>query len=113
MDAKHPGMRGLSGLSSDEVRCPKCGRPNPWDRTYCMRCGAVLEGYYRRELERYTQAYLRGRIRGVRVQAAIDACPKCRSLAGKIYKPQEMPRIPIDGCSKPTGCRCCYLPVPP
>lgn len=112
MSLKQPGMKDLNSSQSTEVRCPKCGRAHPWDRTYCTRCGTPLEGYYRRELERYTQAYLRGKIRGVRVQAAADACPKCRSFAGKIYKPHEMPRIPIEGCSRPMGCRCCYVPVP-
>ena len=38
-----------------------------------------------------------------------DACPACQNLTGT-YPKDEVPRLPIDKCSHPLGCRSFYLP---
>ena len=46
----------------------------------------------------------------VRVIISADACPACRAYEGT-YKPDEAPRLPVEDCSNPLGCRCFYEPI--
>jgi hypothetical protein len=46
----------------------------------------------------------------VRIMASHDSCPVCRTLEGA-YEFGEVPELPHEGCSHPTGCRCVYAPV--
>lgn len=46
----------------------------------------------------------------VRILASPDSCPVCRAVEGA-YEFDEVPALPIDGCSHPLGCRCHYEPV--
>lgn len=46
----------------------------------------------------------------VRVLASYDCCPVCRATEGA-YEFDDVPTLPIDGCSHPLGCRCHYAPV--
>ena len=46
----------------------------------------------------------------VRVVIAKDACPVCEAMAGA-YDFDDVPELPIEGCSHPGGCRCRYEPV--
>jgi hypothetical protein len=46
----------------------------------------------------------------VRILASHDCCPACRALSGA-YDFEEVPALPIEGCSHPLGCRCHYAPV--
>ncbi len=39
-----------------------------------------------------------------------DCCPVCRQHQGA-YPFDEVPSLPIEGCSHPHGCRCTYAPV--
>ena len=47
---------------------------------------------------------------GVRILASYDCCPVCRSVAGA-YEFNDVPQLPLIGCSHPHGCRCHYAPV--
>jgi hypothetical protein len=38
-----------------------------------------------------------------------DACPACQNLTGT-YPKDQVPRLPIEKCSHPLGCRSYYLP---
>ncbi|RME44079.1 MAG: hypothetical protein D6791_13995 [Chloroflexi bacterium] len=68
--------------------------------------------YARRVLDRYRLGIRAGgAIQGVRVITGSDSCPTCRALAGEIYQPDEVPVIPIQGCTHPEGCRCAYTAV--
>jgi hypothetical protein len=44
------------------------------------------------------------------LSAAPDACPACRALHGRRFRPAEAPPIPVPGCTN-LICRCDYLPV--
>ena len=46
----------------------------------------------------------------VRILVSHDSCPVCRSLEGA-YEFEEVPPLPLVGCSHPLGCRCHYEPV--
>lgn len=43
------------------------------------------------------------------IYAPADACPACQSLAGT-YPKDETPRLPVESCSHPLGCRAFYAP---
>ena len=46
----------------------------------------------------------------VRILVSNDCCPVCRRIEGA-YSFEDVPELPIEGCSHPTGCRCYYAPV--
>jgi hypothetical protein len=46
----------------------------------------------------------------VRVLANHDCCPVCRRVEGA-YDFDDVPELPLEGCSHPLGCRCFYAPV--
>lgn len=46
----------------------------------------------------------------VRILANHDCCPYCKALEGA-YEFDEVPELPHEGCSHPSGCRCIYAPV--
>ena len=48
---------------------------------------------------------------GVYIMRREDSCPACQAIQGITYLPWELPRIPVDECTHPEGCRCGYLPV--
>lgn len=49
------------------------------------------------------------RIKYIVVIAPADACPACQQLVGT-YPKDQTPRLPIEYCSDPNGCRSYYLP---
>lgn len=49
------------------------------------------------------------RIRYIVVITPASACPACQQLAGT-YPKDKVPRLPIEYCSEPNGCRSYYLP---
>lgn len=55
--------------------------------------------------------YLDGGIDGVALVAEdATACPACLAVADMMYLPTRLPPLPIEGCSRPGGCRCRYEP---
>jgi hypothetical protein len=46
----------------------------------------------------------------VRILASNDSCPVCKAYEGA-YTFDEVPALPLEGCSHPLGCRCHYAPV--
>jgi hypothetical protein len=46
----------------------------------------------------------------VRILANKDCCPICLDHEGA-YEFDEVPELPLEGCSHPKGCRCFYAPV--
>ena len=49
------------------------------------------------------------RIKYIVVVVPEDACPACQNLTGT-YPKDQVPRLPIEQCSHPLGCRSYYLP---
>jgi hypothetical protein len=50
------------------------------------------------------------RVRDVRLVISDNACPVCAAREGT-YAKDNIPIIPIEGCSSPEGCRCFYEPM--
>ena len=46
----------------------------------------------------------------VRILTNRDCCPVCQTMDG-VYAFDDVPELPIEGCSHPDGCRCYYAPV--
>jgi hypothetical protein len=46
----------------------------------------------------------------VRILASHDCCPVCRRAEGA-YDFDDVPELPLEGCSHPMGCRCIYAPI--
>jgi hypothetical protein len=49
------------------------------------------------------------RVKYVVVIVPGDACPACQNLTGT-YPKDQAPRLPVESCSDPLGCRAYYLP---
>ena len=49
------------------------------------------------------------RVKYIVVIAPADACPACQKLTGT-YPKDQVPQLPIEECSHPSGCRAFYLP---
>jgi hypothetical protein len=67
------------------------------------------------EQERARHQETLGRIKSglatkVRILASRDSCPTCESVEGA-YEFDDVPALPLEGCSHPKGCRCRYDPV--
>ena len=50
------------------------------------------------------------RVQNVRLIVSKDSCPACAAQAGT-YDKFEAPPLPVEGCSRPGGCRCFYEPL--
>lgn len=63
----------------------------------------------RTAVARFQELYLDGTIDGVALVAAdANACPACLAISDRSYLPFGLPALPIEGCSRPRGCRCRY-----
>lgn len=49
------------------------------------------------------------RVKYIVIVVPEDACPACQNLTGT-YPKDQVPRLPIEECSHPLGCRSFYLP---
>jgi diguanylate cyclase (GGDEF)-like protein len=58
------------------------------------------------------QAYQRGETDGIIVKVQPGACATCLDAARDVYKPEDLPGLPVSGCSGTAGCRCTYAPAP-
>lgn len=52
----------------------------------------------------------RGLATKVRILVAHDACPICRHFEGA-YDFDNVPELPLEGCSRADGCNAVYAPV--
>ena len=63
------------------------------------------------QLASFQELYLNGGIDGVSLVAFdANACPACLAVTDIAYTPSRLPRLPIEGCTTPGGCRCRYEP---
>lgn len=46
----------------------------------------------------------------VRIMVAPDCCPVCRAYEGA-YEFDDVPELPLEGCSRVGGCNAVYAPV--
>ncbi len=89
--------------------CSVCNDQNPDEAQVCHNCGADL-----RELSTTAVALARyranPRVAAVRISVMPDACPACQELQG-VYPKDQVPALPMEGCSHENGCRCFYAPI--
>lgn len=88
--------------------CSQCNTQSPDTATICPHCEADLTTLNKRALA------LKGfqenpRVVNIRLIVAEDCCPACREFEGT-YPKDEVPRLPVEGCSHKNGCRCFYEP---
>lgn len=89
--------------------CSKCYALSPDSAFFCHNCNADL-----REFSTTAVALKRlqanERVQYIILQTYDDSCPACRKVQGAHPKDQ-VPKLPVEGCSHPNGCRCFYQPV--
>jgi hypothetical protein len=89
--------------------CTQCNTQSPDSARQCVKCQADLSEFSTTSvaLKRFQE---NPRVRLVRISVAADACPVCYEVQGA-YPKDQVPRLPIEGCSYSKGCRCFYEPV--
>ncbi len=89
--------------------CSRCNTQSPDTALACPKCGADL-----RELSTTAVALRKfkenPRVNAVNVIVHGDACPACQAIQGT-YPKDQVPRLPVEGCSCEKGCRCFYQPL--
>lgn len=50
------------------------------------------------------------RVKAVRISVSKDSCPACQQMQG-VYSKDQVPSLPVHGCSHDHGCRCNYEPI--
>ena len=89
--------------------CSRCNTSAPDSTSECPKCSADLKEWS------ITSVTLKKLIENPRVYAinlatADDACPACQIIQGT-YAKDQVPLLPVEGCSSPNGCRCFYQPL--
>ncbi len=89
--------------------CSLCNATSPDSASHCVKCNADLavNSTTAKALEKLRA---NPRVRDIRLVVSRDACPVCAAHEGT-YAKDEVPRLPIEGCSHPEGCRCFYEPM--
>lgn len=89
--------------------CSRCFTQSDDEIHICPSCGADLDEYSQtsQALKRF-QA--NPRVYQVKLTVSHDACPSCTQARGS-YKKDQVPKLPVEGCSHPQGCRCFYEPM--
>jgi hypothetical protein len=89
--------------------CSRCYVQSPDSATQCVNCQADL-----RENSKIAVALKRfrsnPRVMNLRLVVSHDCCPACREVEGT-YEKEQVPSLPVSGCSHPLGCRCFYEPM--
>ena len=89
--------------------CSKCNTNTSDENRYCPNCQADLQVF---SVSSISLKKLREnpRVKAITVSVAYTACPACKAVQGT-YKKEEVPALPVQGCSEPQGCTCSYQPV--
>ena len=89
--------------------CSRCNTQSTDMASRCSNCNAELKEYSTTAiaLKRFQD---NPRVRDVRIVVAHDCCPVCSAAEGT-YKKDNVPGLPVDGCSHSLGCRCFYEPM--
>jgi hypothetical protein len=89
--------------------CSRCNTQSSDLVQICPRCGADLA---RLSTVAVALARMRAnpRVSLIRVSVNHNCCPACAAAQGAHPK-DEVPVLPIEGCSGANGCRCYYEPV--
>lgn len=88
--------------------CHQCNAQSPDSVSTCVNCGADLSEFSTTKYAK-KEFLSNPRVSLVRVLVAHDACPVCQSFEGT-YEKDDVPDLPVEGCSHQYGCRCFYQP---
>lgn len=88
--------------------CIKCNAQSPDTARNCYNCGANLQEFSATmtALRRFQD---NPRVLNIRLVVAQDACPACLEVE-RTYTKDQVPPLPVEGCSQRLGCRCYYEP---
>ncbi len=88
--------------------CTKCNALSPDEATHCVRCQSDLSEWSTTSvaLKRYQTSK---NVSLIYIVAADNCCPACREMIGG-YPKDQVPKLPVEGCSHAKGCRCFYQP---
>lgn len=89
--------------------CSKCFNNSPDFETHCLHCGADLSEFSENTLTR-KKLIANPRVTAIRISVGKNACPICKLVEG-VYSKDNLPLLPIEGCSGPNGCECSYAPI--
>jgi hypothetical protein len=70
----------------------------------------IDEAERRKEQQLALERIRKGLATKVRILVAPDACPVCRAFEGA-YPLDNVPELPLEGCSRVGGCNAAYAPV--
>lgn len=89
--------------------CSLCHVQSPDAVVVCSNCQADLK---ENSVSAVTLKRLQynPRVRNIRLVVAHDCCPACQEAEGTFIN-EQAPRLPLEGCSHPMGCRCFYEPM--
>jgi len=89
--------------------CSRCNTLSGDSVVICPNCGADLQELSTTavSLKRLRQ---NPRVLVIRLVVPADACPACQAVEGT-YPKDEVPVLPVKGCSCPHGCTCFYAPM--
>lgn len=89
--------------------CTRCNTQSPDMAVTCPKCGADLKEYSATAtaLKKFQE---NPRVTAVNVINHGDACPACQAIQGT-YPKDQVPSLPVEGCSHEGGCRCFYQPL--
>lgn len=88
--------------------CSQCNAQSDDEAEFCVNCGVDLRIYSTTAVAR-RKFQNNPRVKLIRVMVAGDACPACMQIEGA-YEKDDVPILPVHGCSHPMGCRCFYQP---
>ncbi len=83
--------------------CSQCHAQSPDSAVRCIKCDAELPLFSETALA-LKRIQENPRISYVRISVNHDCCPACRQVEGA-YPKEKVPKLPIEGCSHPLGCR--------
>lgn len=89
--------------------CSKCVQLSPDTELFCLNCGADLSEFSINNIQR-KKLIENPRVTAIRISVARSACPVCRLVEG-VYTKDNLPTLPIEGCSGASGCDCTYAPI--
>lgn len=89
--------------------CSRCNTLSGDSAVVCPNCGADLQELSTTavSLKRLRQ---NSRVLVIRLVIPDNACPACQAVEGT-YQKDNVPTLPVKGCSCPNGCICNYEPM--
>lgn len=91
--------------------CDKCNAISPDTSIECSNCKSILavSSQTAKTLKRFRN---NPNVISIRISGHSDACPACQKFLNT-YAKEDVPVLPIPGCSHTNGCRCFYEPFSP